>query len=236
MKIDRDKFLPKGDEKLFRSDDWIPSSEMDCETKVLKLPILHEAFERVVEQHIPTQPTAFLSLCTSTRPYYRSQKWRKFQESFGPKVDMIVVSNGGMVPEPFWESWPYLNYEAGPHENDELYKSVMYERMMLFFITMQGLGHPYKNVIANFNPKQRNYDPAKESLTELKKVGAIENFAIIPEKELYNKAKDDGFHGSPNSAGDMFPDLHKFILDGLIQQVETFGYDESNIRTIYDYE
>ena len=68
MKIDRDKFLPKGDEKLFRSDDWIPSSEMDCETKVLKLPILHEAFERVVEQHIPTQPTAFLSLCTSTRP------------------------------------------------------------------------------------------------------------------------------------------------------------------------
>ena len=149
---------------------------------------------------------------------------------------MIVVSNGGMVPEPFWESWPYLNYEAGPHENDELYKSVMYERMMLFFITMQGLGHPYKNVIANFNPKQRNYDPAKESLTELKKVGAIENFAIIPEKELYNKAKDDGFHGSPNSAGDMFPDLHKFILDGLIQQVETFGYDESKIRTIYDYE
>jgi len=213
--IDRDKILPKGDEKLFTKKEWISSDQMDCETKVLNLPILHETFERIMEQHIPTQPTAFLSLCTSTRPYYRSQKWRKFQESFGPKVDMIVVSNGGMVPEPFWESWPYLNYEAGPHENDKLYQDLMYDRMMLFFTTMHGLGHPYKNVIANFNPKQRNYDPAKESLTELKTQGVIKKFAIIPEKELYNRAKEDGFHGSPNSAGDMFPDLHKFILYAL---------------------
>ena len=231
MKIDRDKFLPKGDEKLFRLDDWIPSSAMDCETKVLNLPLLHEAFERVVEQHIPRQPTAFLSLCTSTRPYYHSIKWKKFKESFGPKVDMIVVSNGGFVPEPFWESWPYLNYEAGPHEDDTLYRSVMFDRMLIFF-----KNNLYKNVIANFNPKQRNYQPAFDTLSILKNDGYIENFAIVPERELYNRAKEDGFHGSPNSAGDMFPDLHKFILDGLIQQVETFGYDESKIKTIYDYE
>jgi|TARA_Y100000758_G_C16061162_1_gene424645 predicted RNA-binding protein len=231
MIIDRDKILPKGDEKLFYKAEWISSDKMDNETKVLTLPILHEAFDRVVETHRPIQPTAFLSLCTATRPYYSSHKWKKFKESFGNKVDMIVVSNGGMVPEPFWESWPYLNYEAGPHENDVLYKKVMYDRMMKFFHT-----HSYEYVIANFNPKQRNYEPAKDSLTELKEYGVIKDFTIIPEQELYNKAKDDGFHGSINSAGDMFPDLHKFILDSLIQQVETFGYDESKIKTIYDYE
>jgi hypothetical protein len=229
--IDRDKTLPKGDEQLFYKAEWISSDKMDNETKCLSLPLLHEAFKRVVETHKPNQPTAFLSLCTATRPYYHSQKWKKFKESFGNKVDMIVVSNGGMVPEPFWESWPYLNYEAGPHDQDDLYKEVMYNRMITFFKNKS-----YKNVIANFNPKQRNYEPAKESLTELKNEGYIEDFVIIPEQELYNEAKDDGFHGSPNSAGDMFPDLHKFILDGLIQQVETFGYDESKIKTIYDYE
>ena len=47
MKIDRDKVLPKGNEKLFSKSEWISSDEMDCETKVLNLPILHEAFERV---------------------------------------------------------------------------------------------------------------------------------------------------------------------------------------------
>jgi len=229
MKIDRDKVLPKGNEKLFSKSEWISSDEMDCETKVLNLPILHEAFERVLKQHNPIQHTAFLSLCTATRPYYHSKKWNRYMAHFGNKVDMIVVSNGGFVPEEFWESWPFLNYEAGPHEDDILYKKVMYERMHKFFKV-----HEYKYVIANFNPRQRNYEPAEQSLSELKEEKVIEDYVLIPSGELYKKAQEDGFRG-PNGSGDMFPDLHKFILDTLINQVEGFGYDKSKIpKTIFD--
>ena len=229
MKIDRDKILPKGNEKLFSKSEWILSDEMDCETKVLNLPILHEAFERVLKQHKPTQHTAFLSLCTATRPYYHSKKWNSYRDNFGNKVDMIVVSNGGFVPEEFWESWPFLNYEAGPHEDDSLYKKVMYERMHKFFKK-----HQYKYVIANFNPRQRNYGPAERALSELKEEVFIYDYVLTPSGELYKKAQEDGFRG-PNGAGDMFPDLHKFILDTLINQVEKFGYDKSKIpQTIFD--
>ena len=142
---------------------------------------------------------------------------------------MIVVSNGGFIPESFWESWPFLNYEAGPHEDDILYKKVMYKRMHKFFKT-----NAYKYVIANFNPRQRNYEPAEQSLRELKEEGYIQDYVLTPSSELYKKAQQDGFRG-PNGAGDMFPDLHKFILNDIINEVERFGYDESKLpKTIFD--
>jgi hypothetical protein len=228
-KIDRDKTLPKGDEKLFKRNEWISSEQMDCETKVLNLPLLHEAFDRVVNSHLPIQYTAFLSLCTATRPYYHSKKWSQYLYHFKGKVDMIVVSNGGFVPEHFWESWPFLNYEAGPHEDDTLYKKVMYDRMHKFF-----KAHDYKYVIANFNPRQRNYEPAEQSLRELKQEGHIEDYVLTPSAELYKEAQEDGFRG-PNGAGDMFPDLHKVILNNIINEVEKFGYDKTKLpQTIFD--
>jgi len=236
MKGTKDKNILRGNDLIFEKKDWIPYSLMDTEIKNLDLPILHEGFERVVKQHIPTQYTAFLSLCTATRPYYLSKKWKTFKEEFGHKVDMITVSNAGFFPELYWESWPVLNYgpvEGPPYPVDEIddkkYHRLLIDRMVQFFSHNE-----YKYVIANFHPKQRSYKMGTESMSILKSKGLIEDYSIIPTFELYEKAREDGFRG-PNGAGDMFPDLHKFILDVIIQQVEDFGYDESKFpKTVFD--
>jgi hypothetical protein len=237
MKRIKDKNIPRGNELLFKRGEWIPYNLMDMEIKVLDLPVLHEGFKRVIKRHTSTQPTAFVSLCTATRPYYLSKKWKTFKEEFGHKVDMITISNAGFFPEPFWEAWPALNYgpiKGPPYPVDEIddekYHRIMLDRMIRFF-----KNNEYKYVIVNFHPKQRSYKLGVESMSTLKNEGIIEDYSIIPTIELYEKAKEDGFHGSPNSAGDMFPDLHKFILNVIIQQVEDFGYDESKFpKTVFD--
>lgn len=228
------KLLPKGNDKLFKKEEWIPSHEIHSEMKVLTSPVMHTSFDRILEQHKPIQHTAFISMCTSTRPYYNSTKWKRFINEFHHKVDMIVTSNGGIIPEAFWDSWPYLNYESGePHGQKEtkLYRKLGYDWMIKFFKT-----HSYKYVICIMNPHHRIYSVWPESLKELKEGGYIEDYKMIPDIELYELAQDDGFHGSnPNSAGQMYPELHKFILDVIIQQVEDFGYDESKFpKTVFD--
>jgi hypothetical protein len=226
MKSVREKIIPKGNRKLFEEHEWVPTAELTGEKNVLTSPLLHEAFNRIVNQHVPVQKTAFLSLCTATRPYYNSKKWKKYIAEFKNKVDMIVVSNGGMMPEEFWESYPYLNYDAGDHEDDDLYISVMYDRMLEFF-----KNNKYEYVLANFSHKQRNSIAAEQSLSELKRDGYIKDYVLIPSKELYEKAQSDGWLEGPgrNGAGLMYPDLHKFIFLKLVSQIEHWGYNKSII-------
>ena len=113
-----DKNILAGNNKLFSNDEWVPAAELFGEIKVLNHSLIHEAFDRILDQHVIKQPTAFLSLCSATRPYYYSTKWKEYVKYFDNKVDFIVVSNGGMIPEEFWLSYPYLNYDAGDHEDD----------------------------------------------------------------------------------------------------------------------
>ena len=209
----KDKNILTGDNKLFPKVEWVPAEELFGENQVLKHPIMHKAFERILNQHKVIHSTALLSLCTDTRPYHFSLKWKKYLEYFDKKVDFIVVSNGGMIPEDFWLSYPFLNYDAGVHENDELYKKIMYERMILFFKK-----HSYKYVIANFSYKQRNAQPAKQSLTKLKMDGFIKDFIVIPDVDTYKEAQKRGW-----VYGAMFPDLHPIIFKKIINHVELWG-------------
>ena len=219
----KDKRINQGNETLFKIEEWVPSSEIDNEEKILSHPIMHESFNRILEQHVPVQKTAFLSLCTSTRPYYNSAKWSKFIDTFQHKVDLIVVSNGGMIPEKFWESYPYLNYDGGDHFDIKIYQDIMYDRMVRFFER-----HKYDYVIANFRPNLINHEPAHLSLKLLKENGYIKDYAVVPDEETYERARELGFR-PPHGSGDMFPDLTVTVLDALKQQVELFGYDESLI-------
>lgn len=216
-----DKRNESGDEKLFNRNEWVPASELDNEKKILAHPIMHEAFDRILQQHVPKQHTAFLSLCTATRPYYKSKKWKAFIEHFGGKVDMIVVSNGGMIPQPFWKSYPYLNYDGGDHDDIKLYQDIMYDRMLRFFKT-----HNYKYVLANFRPNLINAKPAEESLVLLKSQNYIEDYVVMPDEATYKLAQQRGFK-PPHGQGDMFPDLTETVMEALLQQVEDFGYDTS---------
>ena len=216
-----------GDNKLFSEAERVLSTEINNEEKILKHPILHEAFDRIVEQHVPNQSTAFLSLCTATRPYNKSKKWKGFINKFGGKVDMIVVSNGGMMPQQFWKSWPYLNYDGGDHYDIQMYKDIMHARLLKFFRK-----HNYSNVIANFRPNLINHQPAHDALAILKEEGSIGDYIVMPNQELYDKAQSLGWK-PPHGQGDMFPDLTDTILSALIAQVEEFGYDD-DLLTIHE--
>ena len=213
----KDKITNKGNKDLFDISEWISPQDINNEEKILMSPLMHESFERILLKHKPTSQTAFLSLCTASRPYDKSVKWKAYVKNFDKKVDFIVVSNGGMIPKQFWNSYPYLTYDGGDHYDVEMYQYIMFYRMVRFFRQ-----HKYKFVIANFRPNLINYEPAHKSLKLLKELGFIEDYVVVPDEETYNKAKDLGWR-PPHGVGDMFPDLTQTIFSNITEQVEKFG-------------
>lgn len=227
------KTLPIGNEILFKKEEWVSSEELDNEEKVLNHPIMQEAFDRMLPLHKPVQHTAFLSLCALLRPYSKGQKWQRYIQEFDGKVDMIVSSNGGVIPRDFWESWPYMNYESGPphyERESKLFKKLGTDWLLRFFKT-----HSYKYVICNIRHVHRIYSMWPDTLEELKQDGYIEDYFMVPSKELYEKAANYGFGTKPYGMGAMNPDLHKFILDETLRLIEMCGYDKSKMpKTIFD--
>jgi hypothetical protein len=210
----KDKSVLTGDQKLIQKHDWIPASDMDSDGKILAHPLFDTTFERILEDYKPIHKTAFVSLCTVTRPYYYSRKWKKFIESFGDFADMIVGSNGGVIPRDYWNSYPFLNYD-GFHDPkvDEEYKAKFGYRLEKFLRT-----HSYEYVIANFRPNQRNTPVIEELLPRLKADDIIKDYVIIPNEELYNDVKCRGF-----PAGSCFPDLDDKVLNELTAVAKKFA-------------
>jgi hypothetical protein len=210
------KKIHGGNEKLFSKSAWVPIKQLIGEKKVLNHPLLHTAFFLILKKHIPKYKTVLLSLCTATRPYSAGRKWKKYIEEFGNRVDLVVISNGGIVPKEFWYSYPFLNYDAGIHEDDALYKKLMYERMMKFFKK-----HKYDYVVANFSPRQRNFEPAEQSLSKLKADCFIKDYTLVPDQTTYMKAQKQGWVG-----GRMFPDLHPIIFQKITEYINMFSSKE----------
>lgn len=215
----KSKIVSQGGTALFKREEWIPASDINNEEKILMSPLMHESFDRIVQNFKPSKDTAFLSLCTASRPYDKSTKWKAFLKEFKDRVDYIVVSNGGMIPKKYWGDFPYLTYDGGDHYDVEMYQYIMFYRMITFFKK-----HRYKYVIANFRPNLINHEPAHKSLKLLKELGFIEDYAVIPDEETYNKAKELGWR-PPHGCGDMFPDLTDTIMDKLKEQVDIFCAD-----------
>ena len=229
----------KGDEKLIPLCDWVSPEDIKTDEKILKHPIFETAFQQILETWKPKHNIAFMSLCTAQRPYSKSNKYKEFTKRFGDKVDFIVTSSGGLIPPEYWSSFPYLTYDGDAIHGDEwevLYQQIQRDRVQRFFRTFD-----YDYVVANFRPNLRNVTPIREGLQQVKDESHIKDFIIIPNVELYEKAKIDGFRGEdvirrkeqakasgrqltfdelkPNGSGAIFPDLHKFVIETLEGQV-----------------
>jgi predicted RNA-binding protein len=111
-KIIKDKSILVGDEKVIKQSKWVPFSEISTSLDVLNHHIFSDAFQNILKTFKTTHKIAFMSMCTSTRPYYLSRKWKEFKNHFDGLMDLIVISNGGIIPEEYWESYPYLNYDG----------------------------------------------------------------------------------------------------------------------------
>ena len=218
----KDKTILTGRDDLIPREKWIPASEMETELQILndKHGIFNDAFQKILTEHKMESKIVFMSLCTATRNFALSPKWRAFIELFGADCDMVVQSNAGIIPQKWFTSFPYLNYEGEPTiVGTPLYKEVLGKRLHAFLTH-----HPYPYILANFRPHQRNTGPNIEVLDRLKESGTIKDFSVIPSVELYERARRDGF-GKPNGMGAMFPDCHLYVLNAMRSQLDKWPSD-----------
>lgn len=196
--------INQGSDLLIPHEQWVSEDAIQGdEIKTLHSPIVEKAFQRILELHKPKHRVALVSLCTSTRPYSKSPKWKKFIELFGEKADMIICSNGGIIPIEFESCYPYLTYDAhGEGKWDKVYINTCYRRLMEFFNK-----HHYQKIIFNFRPGMRNRLAAQAFIRDFKGGSRI---IILPTKEAYREAQKAGF-----PAGKMFPDLDPRVLEEL---------------------
>ena len=209
----KDKSILVGDERLVKRKNWISLNEMNTDMKILNHKLFDNIFNKIVREHRPNHKVAFLSLCTSTRPYHRGRKWKKFISEFGDRADLIVVSSGGIIPQNYFCSFPFLNYDGDSAKSANLlYAKKLEKRLLKFFKT-----HQYDYIVANFRPRLRNTPTIKKVCNRLKLKSVIKDFVLVPDEESYQDLQDRGFPG-----GKMFPDLDEAIFEKIKQKIDYF--------------
>lgn len=172
--------LLKQEDFLFDKNSRVPDEELHGDEKVLLSPLVEGAFQKIYTDYYPKHKNVIFSLCTTTRPYIYSTKWSVIDECFGDKCDMIVCSNGGIIPLEYMNCYPFLSYNA-PHDltgkTDDLYMEVFERRLTQFFSK-----NSWENCFFIFAPGSRNY----RSIQKL--ISKYDNWYLIPDEETYKKS------------------------------------------------
>lgn len=191
-----------GSELLISKNEWVPESEIQgTDEMVLFHPIIKKAFNKILIKFIKKHDIAFVSLCTATRPYSKGRKWKTFKKLYSKYVDLIICSNGGIIPIEYENCYPYLTYDAhGKKQYDKMYIEETYKRLTNFFSA-----HVYETIIFNFRPGMRNRIAAEMFKKNYKKKS---NIYILPSIKIFNEIKKEGF-----PQGKMFPDLDKRVIE-----------------------
>lgn len=209
-----DKTLPQGGDYILPRDKWPALSEIQGNDEtVLRSKTMNEAFENVLRLHRPFHRTVLFSLCTATRPYSKARKWAKYVEHFERYADLVVHSNGGIVPIEMEGQFPYLNYDAkGQSKFDRIYIEVGIKRVLRFLTA-----HRYANVLFNYRHNMRNFQIALRVGPEAKRRGLIEDYAILPTEKHYAQAKEEDFgaHGFK-----MYPELWPCMFDPVLEKLK----------------
>lgn len=202
--------INQGSEYLLPKEQWTTAENIQGdEIKTLQSPVIEAAFQRILQLHTPKHKIALVSLCTSTRPYSKSRKWKKFIELFGNDADMIICSNGGIIPIEFESCYPYMTYDAhGEGKWDRQYINTCYRRLNEFF----GKFH-YEKIVFNFRPNMRNRLAALAFQRDYKGSSKI---VIVPTVAAYKAAQRDGF----KPAGMRYPDLSHSVIDEMRKEIE----------------
>jgi hypothetical protein len=210
------KAIRQGGQSLIPRADWCELKEIQGrDPDVLGSPTMERAFQAVLKLHRPTHPIALCSLCTTTRPYSAGKKWKALRQMFGGACDLIVTSNGGVIPLPFETQFPYLNYDAhGEAEFDAAYIAKLGARMDTFFRR-----HRYRYVMFMYRHNLRNARIAERLGPALKRDGVIEDFALLPTAAQYKQSQAERFHLSGYK---MFPELYPTMLRPVLEQVKTW--------------
>jgi predicted RNA-binding protein len=206
--------INRGDEQLLRRDEWVEAQAIQGSPELIfNSPIINKAQERILDQFTPTHPIAFVSWCTSTRPYSKSPKWKMFEKELA-EVDFLVASNAGVIPMAYESSYPYLTYDAHHQpEFDEFF--IIY--MTRFFIRFFTLKH-YDYLVINSSPTERGRKRKSSILAGryLQQRKHIKDYAVVPSPEVYAAIKYD------NIRHRMFPDIQPPVLGQIKETIEKF--------------
>ena len=188
---------------------WVSEKEIQGNDEmVLKHPVIEQAFNKILETHRPKHKIALVSLCTATRPYSKSRKWKEFKKLYGEYADLIICSNGGIIPIEFENCYPYLTYDAhGQKKYDVMYCQIVYKRLIRFFNK-----HQYDRIVFNFRPKLRNRAAA---LKFKETYSGNSEILILPTQRAYKQAQMRGF-----PRGKIFPDLDDVVLRELTEAIK----------------
>lgn len=161
-------------------------SELEGEEKVLNSQAVDDAFERILADFKPKHNKVIFSLCSSSRPYITSLKWKSFHEHFGDVADLVICSNGGIIPIEYMCCFPFMEYDAHRANagTDQLYKDKMKERLTRF---LDKFGKNYEVIIYSFLPSSRN----AEAIREMNGAGGV----LLPSHEVYRDIIDNGCPG-----------------------------------------
>jgi hypothetical protein len=187
-----------GDERLIPREQWCPAHEIQgTDRDVLLHPTMRLAFERVLEVHEVRHPIAVMALCTSRRPYTATPKWRTLRGLYGDSADLIVTSNGGIVPLDLERCYPFLTYDAkGERWNTPLYQRVLKERLLRFLRR-----HRYRFVVFVYRPTLRNVPVAHAVCRKLLDEGALEEYEVLPTPQAYARLMRAGIREKMSRSG-----------------------------------
>ena len=157
------------------------------EKPLLENPLIDELCKKMREEYEPKHKFAIFSLCTSTRPYINSPKWKAFYKNFGHICDLVICSNGGIIPIEYQYCYPFTVYDAhGNSETDELYKEKFKERLDLF---LERHANKWDKIILSFLPSSRN----REVIKDYDK--GNDKFYVVPSLEVYKRIQEEGSPG-----------------------------------------
>lgn len=202
---------------LFNVDERCSSSEIQVTDPwaILESPLMEDAFNRVLNKWEPQHKFAIISLCTATKPFINSPKWRILNEVFGDTADLIVCSSAGIIPLQYCTCWPFNTYaDDSGSESDELYKELMIKRLDAFLKKCN-----YEKVVYLFKYNTRNHDA-------LTKVGWE---ILIPKKQ--NKDIERGgalFKPMQISCPTRYPVVNYYYFKRICKE---FGMDDSIVDT-----
>lgn len=182
--------------------------ELHGEEKVLNSMVVEEAFNKILNDYKPKHKNIIFSLCTSTRPYLKSIKWKTFYKYFGDSCDLVICSNGGIIPIEYMYCFPFMEYDAHRESSktDELYKNKMKERLTKFLTVF---GNNYEKIIYTFLPSSRNAEAIKE-------MGKESRGILLPTMEVYNDIRKNGYPGVntlryPQCAGQALKEMASYL-------------------------
>lgn len=182
-------------------------SELEGEDKVLNSQAVDDAFERILADFKPKHNKVIFSLCSSSRPYITSLKWKSFHEHFGDVADLVICSNGGIIPIEYMCCFPFMEYDAHRANagTDQLYKDKMKERLTRF---LDKFGKDYEVIIYSFLPSSRN----AEAIREMNGAGGV----LLPTHEVYRDIIDNG---CPGVNSRRYPQCAKQAIDEMAKHL-----------------